>query len=97
MPARVTKNTPLEVTLATTLLRIIPGDDVHVIWFRCGSDAYLVYDDAKNDGDAVGATARFFLAAGTYWPIEINGVRPLIAAIAGTPTASLLGSYGVPS
>lgn len=87
----VVKNTPVNAALATTLKRVNPGDDVRVIWFNCASDAYLVYDNAKADGDAIGASAVYRIPAGIEEPIEVTGVRILVAAVSGTPTAYFLG------
>lgn len=88
---RILKNTPLKVTLATTLTRLIPTDDVRSIEFSCDADCYLVYDNAKADGDAIAAAAVHRIAANTTYPIEVNGIRPLVAAVTGTPTATFLG------
>lgn len=81
-----------EQTLATTLTRIDFGDHVRLAWFSCPStDCYLVYDNALDDLGAVPASARFTIPAGTVFPIYNRGKRPLVAALSGTPVASVVG------
>jgi len=89
--ARLTRNVPLEVTLATTLTEIIPGDGVRVVQVSAPSAIYLVYDDSLADGGTVPASARFRIPAGAIWPIEVTGTRVLLAAVEGTVDVGLLG------
>ena len=91
---RVVENKPVKATLATTLTRLVPRDDVRVIWFSCDADCYLVYDNAKADGDAITAAEVHRIPANVVYPIEVNGIRPLVAAVSGTPTATFLGVTG---
>jgi hypothetical protein len=88
---RVTKNVQTKFTLATTLTRLIPGDDVRWIEVSCDSDVYWVYDNAKADGDAITAASVHRIPANTMKNMPITGVRPLIASVSGTPTVTLFG------
>lgn len=89
--ARLTRNVPLEVTLATTLTEVIPGDGVGVVQVSAPSAIYLVYDDSLADGGTVPATARFRIPAGAIWPIEVTGTRILLAAVEDSVVVGLLG------
>lgn len=92
MAVNADKYVPASTTLSsTTVTRIVPGDDVRLVWVSCDTDMYLVYDETLADGGSLPATARFRIPANTLWPIEIIGVRPHIAAASGTPTATVLG------
>lgn len=88
---RVNKNDTAKTTLGTTLTRLIPCDDVRVIEVSCSSDVLYVFDDAKNDGDAISATRQHRIPANVLYPIELNGTRLLVAAATGTPAASFRG------
>jgi hypothetical protein len=87
--ARVELNGELQVSLGTTLTRIVPGDGVREIQVSAQGDVYLVLDDALDDGDAVPATARHRLPAGLR-PIVLGKTRLLLAGVSAT-TITLLG------
>jgi hypothetical protein len=89
---RVYQGVTIAVTLATTLTRLNPADDVRTIWLNAPADTYLVYDDALDDGAALPAGEYTRIPANTSWPIEVTGVRPLVAAATGSTAATLLGS-----
>jgi hypothetical protein len=87
---RIQRSRAEVVTLATTLTRLVPDEDVTVIWVSCDADVRIVYNDSKADGDAIG-TNYFRIPANVVFPVQVTGVRLLIAAASATPTVTLLG------
>jgi hypothetical protein len=78
MATRVLKDTPVVVALGTTLTRLNTGDGVRFVELSTPVDVYLVYDNALDDGGAVGS-AYHLIPAGSVYPIPVTGTRPLIA------------------
>ena len=87
---RIQRSRSEVVTLATTLTRLVPDEDVNVMWVSSASEVRIVYNDAKADGDAIG-TNYFTIPANVVFPMRVTGVRPLICAASGTPTVTILG------
>lgn len=87
---RIQRSRSEVLTLATTLTRLVPDEDVTVMWISCDADVRIVYNDSKADGDAVG-TNYFRIPANVVFPMRVTGVRPLIAAATATPTVTILG------
>jgi hypothetical protein len=87
--ARVELNGELQVSLGTTLTRIVPGDDVHVLQLSTQDDVYLVLSDTLDDGATVPATARHRLPAGLR-SLTLGSTRLLLAGVSAT-TITLLG------
>lgn len=84
------KHVPVSQALSTALTRINPGDGVGVVEFSCDADCYLVYSASLDDGGVL-PSGRHRIPANVLYPIEIGALRPLVAAVSGTPTATFLG------
>lgn len=82
---------PDEGTLSTALTRIDFGGSSRRAHFSCSADCYLVFDDTLDDGDTVPTSARFTIPAGIVYQIPAGGPRCLVAAVSGTPVASVVG------
>lgn len=84
---------PVEVTLGSALTRLVRGNDVRTITVYTPSDLYLVLSATATDGDAVPASARMLIPAGSTYAIPFSGSRrPLLAAVAGSAVVTLIGS-----
>lgn len=86
----LTKGVQVRFTLATTLTRLIPGQDIVSVWVSCDADTYWTFDDSKADGAAIDATKVYRIPANSQTAMRLTGARPLIAAVSGTPSVTLL-------
>jgi hypothetical protein len=88
----VNKDVPVQVTLGTTLTRLVPGDGVRQIQVSSPDGPfYLVLDSTLDQGGAVPATARHKYPAGV-WPILVGPTRILLAGVNGAaPVVTILG------
>lgn len=93
----VERDQQVEVAIGTALSILVPGDDVHVMWFRPAVDAYFVYKADLEDGDAVAAfaTTRMLVPAGEAWPLLVRpGYRIGVWAASGSDVANVTGEKG---
>jgi hypothetical protein len=91
MAVKVPEYAPITVDIgATNVTEILAGDDVRVVWVRGVGALWLTY--GFPDGTALPTAARFPIAAGEAWPIEIGGAaHPAVTSQTGTTAVSFLG------
>lgn len=80
-----------EQALSVALTRIDFGEGVRRVHFSCSADCYLVFDSSLDDAAEIPASARFTIPGGVVYQIPEGGPRALVAAVSGTPVASVVG------
>lgn len=76
---------------ATNVVAIVAALGVKVVWITSSTALWLCY--GFSDGTALPSTAKFPIAAGTYWPVQIeaDGKTASVCSQSGTASVSFLG------